>query len=102
MASFGTITHHWKRPVWQLCAGRQSLNLNLCHERVFQGQMIPSVDKQLVFEVLGRVEVLAGRLLSVATSLQCEPLLKNCGTKKNDVSKAIRLPKTKDQTLYEV
>jgi len=41
----------------------------LRHEGVLEGQVVPSVDQQLVLQVLGGVEVLAGRLLAVAPSL---------------------------------
>ena len=43
---------------------------HLQHQGVLQGQVVPSVDEQLVLEVLRRVEVLAGRLLSVAPALK--------------------------------
>jgi len=43
--------------------------VNLVGEGVLQGQMVTPIDQQLVLEVLRRMEVFAGRLLAVATSL---------------------------------
>ena len=43
---------------------------HLQHQGVLQRQVVASVDQQLVLEVLRRVEVLAGRLLSIAPTLQ--------------------------------
>lgn len=42
---------------------------HLLHEGILQGKVIPSVDQQLIFEVLWRMEVLAWRLLSVTPAL---------------------------------
>ena len=44
--------------------------LHLLRERVLEGEMVPAVDEELVLEVLGRMEVLAPRLLAVATCLK--------------------------------
>lgn len=43
---------------------------HLLHERVLEGQVVPAVDEQLVFEVLRRVEVFAGWLVAVAPTLE--------------------------------
>jgi len=43
--------------------------LHLLCESILQSEVVPSVDQQLVFEVLRRVEILARRLLSVAPAL---------------------------------
>lgn len=43
---------------------------HLLHERVLEGQVVPAVDEQLIFQVLRRVEVLAGRLVAVAATLE--------------------------------
>lgn len=41
----------------------------LRHEGVFEGQVISSVDQQLILEVLRWVEIFAGRLLSITSTL---------------------------------
>jgi hypothetical protein len=48
---------------------REDLVLHLLGERVLECEMVPAVDEELVLEVLGRVEVLAPRLLTVAPRL---------------------------------
>lgn len=47
--------------------------MDLCHEGIFQGQVITAVDEQLVLEMLRRVEVLTGRLLPVTPTLHTKP-----------------------------
>jgi hypothetical protein len=39
------------------------------HQRIFEGQMIASVNQQLIFQMLWWMEVFAGRLLPIASSL---------------------------------
>lgn len=39
------------------------------HQRVFEGQVIASVYQQLIFQMLWRMEVFAGRFLPIAASL---------------------------------
>jgi len=43
--------------------------LHLLSESILQREVVPSVDQQLVFQVLRRVEILARRLLTVAPAL---------------------------------
>jgi len=43
--------------------------LHLLGESVLQGEVVPPVDQQLVFQVLRRMEILARRLLTVAPTL---------------------------------
>ena len=49
---------------------RDDLLLHLLGESILQGEVVPSVDQQLVFQVLRRVEILARRLLTVAPALK--------------------------------
>ena len=48
---------------------RDDLLLHLLSEGVLEGEVVPAVDEELVLEVLGRVEVLAGGLLPVTPAL---------------------------------
>ena len=63
---FLSLTHHGG----SRHLSRDDLLLHLLGESILQGEVVPSVDKQLVFEVLRRVEILARRLLPVAAPLQ--------------------------------
>lgn len=47
-------------------AGRDA---HLLHDGVLEGEMVPAVDQQLVLEMLGRVEVFARGLLTIAATL---------------------------------
>ena len=49
---------------------RDDLLLHLLSESILQREVVPSVDQQLVFQVLRRVEILARRLLTVAPALK--------------------------------
>ena len=49
---------------------RDYLLLHLLGESILQREVVPSVDQQLVFEVLRGVEILARWLLTVAPALQ--------------------------------
>jgi hypothetical protein len=42
---------------------------HLLHQSILQGKMIPSIDQQLIFQVLWRMEVLAWRLLPITPTL---------------------------------
>jgi len=42
------------------------------HQRIFEGQVIASVYQQLIFQMLWRMEVFAGRFLPIATSLSTQ------------------------------
>lgn len=48
---------------------RNDLLLHLLGQSVLQGEVIPSIDEELVLEMLGRVEVFTGWLLSVTPAL---------------------------------
>lgn len=47
-------------------AGRDA---HLLHDGVLECEMVPAVDQQLVLEMLGRVEVFARGLLTIAATL---------------------------------
>lgn len=58
------------------------LLLHLLCQRIFQRQVVSPIDKQLVLEVLGGMEILAGWLLSVTPTLNtvvtsCDPSILN-------------------------
>lgn len=48
--------------------------MDLRHQGIFEGQVIAAVDEQLILEVLRWVEVLAGRLLAVTSTLGKETI----------------------------
>ena len=49
---------------------RDDLLLHLLGESILQGEVVPPVDQQLVFEVLRWMEILARGLFTVAPTLQ--------------------------------
>ncbi len=49
--------------------GRSDVS-HLLHESVLQGQMVSAVDEKLILQVLRRVKIFAGRLVTVATTLK--------------------------------
>ena len=57
---------------------RDDLLLHLLGESVLQGEVVPPVDQQLVFQVLRRMEILARRLLTVAPTLKIWSQLDLC------------------------
>lgn len=63
---------HDTHDCWGQLCGRwlqQGLQGQLLHNGILQGQVVSAVDQQLVLQVLRRMEVFAGRLLTVATTL---------------------------------
>lgn len=54
-------------------AGRELPAGELVHDKVLEGEVVAAVDEELVLDVLGRVEVLAFRVLPVALSLLQSP-----------------------------
>ena len=57
------MTYHSGDLAWE------DLVVHLLCESILECQVVPPVDEELVLEVLGRVEVLAGGLLAVAPGL---------------------------------
>lgn len=61
------LLHNWYSAWYD--GGAWAETLNLSHDGILESQVVPSVDEQLVLEMLRRVKVLAGRLLTVTSTL---------------------------------
>lgn len=49
---------------------RTGRDAHLLHERILKREMIATVDEELVFEMLRRVEIFAWRLFAIAATLR--------------------------------